>query len=150
MVSYSSLLKHLALALVLSSILAAAICGGIRVNLSPSTTTAAAAAAAAQEAPDCKTVASVVKYAQQQQDFRLAQILTPAETQKMVSDIAQHSGHAPPLAFDTMVFLFFKSPDAAVDSAVLMAGVGNSLCYHLVLPGPEAREHLERVLGSRS
>jgi hypothetical protein len=146
MVSYSSLLKHLALALVLSSILAAAICGGIRVNLSPSTTTAAAA----QEAPDCKTVASVVKYAQQQQNFRLAQILTPAETQKMVSDIAQHSGHAPPLAFDTMVFLFFKSPDAAVDSAVLMAGVGNSLCYHLVLPGPEAREHLERVLGSRS
>jgi len=147
MVSYSSLLKHLALALVLSAIFAAAICGGIRVNLSPSTTTAAAA----QEAPpDCKTVASVVKYAQQQQNFRLAQILTPAETQKMVSDIAQHSGHAPPLAFDTMVFLFFKSPDAAVDSAVLMAGVGNSLCYHLVLPGPEAREHLERVLGSRS
>jgi len=146
MVSYSSLLKHLALALVLSAIFAAAICGGIRVNLSPSTTSAAAA----QEAPDCKTVASVVKYAQQQQNFRLAQILTPAETQKMVSDIAQHSGHAPPLAFDTMVFLFFKSPDAAVDSAVLMAGVGNSLCYHLVLPGPEAREHLERVLGSRS
>ena len=146
MVSYRSLLKHLALALVLSAIFAAAICGGIRVNLSPSPS----AAAAAQEAPDCKTVASVVKHAQQHQNFRLAQILTPAETQKMVSDIAQHSGHAPPLAFDTMVFLFFKSPDAAVDSAVLMAGVGNSLCYHLVLPGPEAREHLERVLGSRS
>ena len=149
MVSYSSLLKHLALALVLSSILAAAICGGIRVNLSPSPS-AAAAAAAAQKAPDCKTVASVVEYAKQQQTFSLAQILTKAETKKIVADIAEHSGHAPPLAFDTMVFLFFKSPDAVVDSAVLMAGVGNSLCYHLVLPGPEAREHLERVLGSRS
>jgi len=144
MVSYSSLLKHLALALVLSSIFAAAICGGIRINLHPST------AADAAEAPDCKTVASVVKYAQQQQNFRLAQILTPAETQKMVSDIAEHSGHAPPLAFDTMVFLFFKSPDAVVDSAVVMAGEGGTLCYHLVLPGPEAREHLERVLGARS
>jgi len=143
MVSYSSLLKHLALALVLSAILAAAICGGIRINLHPSTADAA-------EAPDCKTVASVVKYAQQQQNFRLAQILTPAETQKMVSDIAQHSGHAPPLAFDTMVFLFFKSPDAVVDSAVVMAGEGGTLCYHLVLPGPLAREHLERVLGARS
>jgi len=148
MVSYSSLLKHLALALVLASIFAAAICGGIRVNLSPSPS--AAAAAAAQEAPDCKTVASVVEYAKQQQTFSLAQILTKAETKKIVADIAEHSGHAPPLAFDTMVFLFFKSPDALVDSAVLMAGVGNSLCYHLVLPGPLAREHLERVLGARS
>jgi len=148
MVSYSSLLKHLALALVLSAILAAAICGGIRVNLSPSVTTTTAAAA--QEAPDCKTVASVVKYARQQQNFRLAQILDKVETKKMVDDIAEHSGHAPPLAFDTMVFLFFKSPDALVDSAVLMAGEGGTLCYHLVLPGPEAREHLERVLGSRS
>ena len=142
MVSYSSLLKHLALALVLASIFAAAICGGIRINLSPSP--------AAAEAPDCKTVASVVKYARQQQNFRLAQILDKVETKKMVDDIAEHSGHAPPLAFDTMVFLFFKSPDALVDSAVLMAGEGGTLCYHLVLPGPEAREHLERVLGSRS